>query len=192
MARPHDHTPLAPHPTIGTEIRVMTVYGAETPCACKTCPACGGEQWLPLYTLRQYLRRAGRYTGHCRACKTPAIRAGHKMWLTKQAFSGRYVTSTGYVELTSTAIAAEDLPLFETMFPPSRKSVLEHRWVMAKHLGRALLPDENVHHKNGKRTDNRLKNLELWTTGQPAGQRVEDHVAWALEVLKRYKPESLA
>jgi transposase-like protein len=66
-------------------------------------------------------------------------------------------------------------------------AVLEHQFIMMKHLNRKLHKHENIHHINGNRADNRLENLELWSRHQPYGQRVVDKIRYAKQILKQYK-----
>lgn len=77
------------------------------------------------------------------------------------------------------------------VFTINGKILREHRMVMESVVGRKLRSEENVHHLNGDRADNRLENLELWSTSQPRGQRIEDKTAWAVEWLQSYAPELL-
>ena len=84
--------------------------------------------------------------------------------------------------------------IYEPMHPNAHRTgyVAEHTKVMAAMLGRPLERFEEVHHKNGIRSDNRPANLELWARGmQPPGSRVSDLIDAAVRVLRLYRPEFL-
>lgn len=107
----------------------------------------------------------------CKPCQNAKRGPEHPGWK-----GGRVVAPDGYAK-----VYAPDHPRANL-----GRYVKEHHLVMEGLLGRYLLPGESVHHRNGVRDDNWPENLELWVTGQPSGQRVEDVLAWAREVIARY------
>lgn len=93
------------------------------------------------------LRREHGVPDRARGQQGPA----HSKWR-----GGRSQQADGYVLLW----APEDDIIVGPMRNKSNQ-VLEHRAVMARHIGRPLTRYETVHHKNGVRNDNRIENLQL-------------------------------
>lgn len=121
------------------------------------CPLCG--------------KKMGKMTA--KRCINCFVGENHSAWK-----GGRWTNTYGYVQVK----VPEGTP-----GRTKNGYILEHRKVMQDFLGRALLPFETVHHINGIRDDNRIENLELWVSHQPAGQRVDELIKWAKEILSIYE-----
>jgi hypothetical protein len=77
----------------------------------------------------------------------PGVKKGNIPWNKNQGLG--WIDSRGY-----------------KAFKVDNKTRREHRLVMEKHLGRPLDKSEVVHHINGNKLDNRIKNLEITEHGK--------------------------
>jgi len=126
---------------------------------------------LPVERKREVVRRANEAGKAWRSLNHEAILARRRVpdHLRRRAKAGSGTIHRGY-----------------RSFVKNGRRVMEHRLIMEAHLGRTLLPSETVHHVNGDRSDNRLANLELWSSSQPPGQRIKDKVEWARSIIELY------
>jgi hypothetical protein len=162
MAQRVNPMPLPEHPAVDVaSIQTMSVGGHVGPAARVQCPICGGRRWIAVRTLRTQLRHPN-FKGACRRCWSSQGKG--KNFRTRRNPTGRRFTPFGYVALGKNAIEDRDLSLFDTMRGRAGY-VLEHRWVMAKHLGRPLSSDELVDHMDGVKTRNVIENLRLYRRG---------------------------
>jgi len=139
---------------------------------------CGKEKTINMNSLR------GGYSKSCGCLqKEGAAERNRKNLGNKSSVwkGGRHKDSCGYIR-----IYKPDHPNSD-----GKGYIGEHIFIMSEYLGRSLLENEKIHHRNGIREDNRIKNLELWLGNHPNGQRVEDLVPYWIEMLERYAPDKL-
>lgn len=169
-------------------------YRHPRPCSMDGCESTVVARGL---CIQHYREDRGRRLGPCSfdGCERNAVSAsrglcgGHA----RQASKGRELRP-----LISRGSGNIDRKGYRRVYKPTdpmagaNGMVFEHRWVMAQHLGRPLAADETVHHVNGRRAENHIGNLELWAArGHKPGQRVDDLIADAIALLRRYRPDAL-
>ncbi len=109
------------------------------------CPQCHEQRWVDKHKCKTRKR-----LGICFKCRCKRYGKDNPKWQ-----GGRSIDANGYPRIV--------LPPGDFFLPMADKyrSVLEHRLVMAKHLGRCLQSWELVHHKNHIKDDNQIENLQL-------------------------------
>jgi hypothetical protein len=126
------------------------------------CSDCGKGRWVRIKDGKPSRTICASCNIHNRNLRINPLLIGesHPNWK-----GGRIITIEGYV----TVFLNSDSPFFpmiNTVLSYGSGYVLEHRLIMARHLGRCLDVKEVVHHINGTKTDNRLENLVITTQSE--------------------------
>ncbi|MGL4260931.1 MAG: HNH endonuclease [Afipia sp.] len=143
--------------------------------ACKNTAITKDKTCICAVCGKKFERPHGKTRAYCsRSCANKARADGMKMptiTLDARVVGDTVKSTSGYL-----------------MVRMNGKKVMQHRLVMEQVIGRPLTPDERVHHRNGKRDDNRPENLELWagvgsSKKDPHGVRLLDKVLDMIESL---------
>lgn len=164
MPRLQDLRPIA-HPSVMKGPYLGRYYGRSRVMVLLRCPRCDQDRERPASEIRQEILRP-TYRGHCRPCALGALKDGTHRWVNYRKHKTRYKSHpSGYAYVSPSEVADDLLPMYRAM-QRCRQPVLEHRWVMAKHLGRPLTSAECVDHMDGNKTNNAVTNLRIYVRGK--------------------------
>jgi len=106
----------------------------------KVCPQCG-VRFTPRKPTSKYCSRDCSWANNG---KSQGQDTDHEIW---------WVNSKGYIEgrIWRNGII---------------RRIKQHTYIMERHLGRQLGKNEEIHHINGVKTDNRIENLEIVKHGE--------------------------
>lgn len=127
-----------------------------------TCPDCGRKR-------SRKLVKTGVTIGRCHSC---ANKLSHRDDPRIPKYIGHWNWKGGIREDAQGYLMeyVRKGSLFYSMAQKSKNRhggvILQHRLVMARHLGRILTKEEIVHHVNGDKKNNKIDNLRLTTRGR--------------------------
>jgi len=135
-----------------------------------SCLDCGKERWVPYIKGKPKNLRCNPCSCRVRT-QTYGQGESHPAWK-----GGRWENGNGYICVW---ISPDDF--FYPTAATKQRVILEHRLIMAKHLGRNLHSWEIVHHRNHIRDDNRIENLQLVSDDKHAQMTILENKIIRLE-----------
>lgn len=176
-----------------------------------SCRTCGADIYRgPNEHKKAYCSNECRNVGNRRGELRPCESCGTEFWsppsmdgkrfCSRQCYEAQRIKASGAGREHNGREAISDHSGYIRIWQPdhpaaSQGRILEHRWVVEQSLGRYLRSDEHVHHKNGKKWDNRLENLEVLGHGEHSSlsgrerhRQIEDAQAELAEYRRRFGP----
>jgi hypothetical protein len=161
--------PPPPHPAIASEpyLTRRIVSGKEGGVVVirVRCPICEQERERPNSEIKLQMQKYPHWKGFCSDCRTKAIQSGTHRFKRDRRSKDVSFNPKGYALVPAHTVPDEFLPMFRQM-QKHGQPLLQHRWLLALHLGRPLESYECVDHMDGNKTNNEISNLRIYIKGK--------------------------